>query len=85
MATVEENANLDSSLRENRLFPPPAEFAQKAVIKSLSEYESMYRRSVEQPEEFWADAARELDWFAPWTKVLEGRRCAAPNGLSMEN
>ena len=40
-------------------------------MKSLEEYEAMYRRSVEQPEEFWAEAAGELDWFAPWTKVLE--------------
>ena len=31
----------------------------------------MYRHSIEHPEEFWADAARELDWFEPWTKVLE--------------
>ncbi len=29
-------------------------------------------RSVEQPEEFWAEAARELDWFTPWTKVIDG-------------
>ncbi len=73
MSTVEDNKNLDSSLRENRVFVPPAEFAAKARIKSLAEYEAMYRRSVEQPEEFWADAAKELDWFAPWTKVLRGR------------
>jgi len=32
----------------------------------------MYRRSVERPEEFWGEAASELDWFAPWTKVLDG-------------
>ena len=72
MATVEGNTNLDSSLRENRVFPPLAEFAAHAHIKSLAEYEAMYRRSVEQPEEFWAEAAGELDWFAPWTKVIEG-------------
>ncbi|MGH9597807.1 MAG: AMP-binding protein, partial [Edaphobacter sp.] len=72
MATVEGNTNLDSSLRENRVFAPPAEFAQKALVKSLHEYEAMYRHSVEHPEEFWADAAKELDWFAPWTKVLDG-------------
>lgn len=77
MATAEENTNLDSSLRENRLFQPPPEFAQKAFIKSLSEYEQMYRRSVEQPEVFWADAAKELDWFAPWTKVIEGEAAHA--------
>ncbi|HEX3969526.1 MAG TPA: acetyl-coenzyme A synthetase N-terminal domain-containing protein, partial [Edaphobacter sp.] len=72
MATVEGNANLDSSLREHRVFPPPAEFAAKARIKSLAEYEAMYRQSVEEPEQFWGDAARELDWFAPWSKVLAG-------------
>ncbi len=72
MATVESNTNLDSSLRENRVFPAPAEFAAKAHIKSLAEYEAMYRRSVDQPEEFWAEAAGELDWFAPWTKVISG-------------
>ena len=72
MATVDGNTNLDSSLRENRVFAPPAEFAAKAHIKSVAEYEAMYRRSVEQPDEFWAEAAKELDWFAPWTKVIEG-------------
>ena len=66
------NTNLDSSLRENRVFPPPAEFAAKAHVKSLEEYEAMYRRSVEDPEGFWAEAASELEWFAPWTKVLDG-------------
>jgi acetyl-CoA synthetase len=69
---VEGNTNLDSSLREDRVFPPPAEFAAKARIKSLAEYEAMYRQSVEQPEKFWGDAAAELDWFQPWTKVLAG-------------
>ncbi len=64
--------NMESLLRENRVFPPPAEFAAKAHIKSLAEYEAMYRRSVEEPEAFWAEAAGELEWFTPWTKVLEG-------------
>ncbi len=32
----------------------------------------MYRRSIEKPEDFWAEAAAELDWFAPWNKVLNG-------------
>ena len=71
------NPNLDSSLRENRLFAPPEEFAPKAHVKSLEEYEAMYRRSVEQPEKFWAEAAGELEWFAPWTKVLEGEISSA--------
>ena len=72
MAKLGESTNLDSSLRENRVFAPPAEFAAKAHVKSLGQYEEMYRRSVERPDEFWAEAAGELEWFAPWTKVLEG-------------
>src|SRR5580658_10413033 len=59
-------------MREDRVFPPPAEFAAKAWIKSEAEYDAMYRRSVEDPEGFWGDAARELEWFAPWTQVMHG-------------
>jgi len=69
--TAIPDPNLDSVLRENRVFPPPPEFAAKARIKSLAEYEQMYRRSVDDPEGFWAEAARELHWFKPWDKVLE--------------
>ena len=63
--------DLDSTLRENRVFPPPAEFSQGAHIKSLEEYEELYRKSVEDPEAFWAGAAKDLHWFKPWDKVLE--------------
>jgi len=63
---------MESLLRENRVFPPPADFAAKAHIKNLTEYESLYKRSVDDPEGFWAEVASELDWFTPWTKVLEG-------------
>ena len=73
MAGVEENMNLDSSLRESRVFAPSAEFAAKAHVKSADEYAAIYKRSVEQPEEFWAEVAGELEWFAPWTKVIEGK------------
>jgi len=59
-------------MREDRVFPPPAEFAGKARIGSLAEYERMYERSIAEPEEFWAEAAGELEWFAPWTSVLDG-------------
>ena len=40
--------DLDSILRENRVFPPPAEFSRKAYVKSLEEYEAMYKRSIER-------------------------------------
>ncbi|MGO9494284.1 MAG: acetate--CoA ligase [Terracidiphilus sp.] len=63
--------DLDSTLRETRVFPPPEDFSRKAHIKCLEEYESLYRESIQNPEKFWAEAARELHWFKPWDKVLE--------------
>jgi acetyl-CoA synthetase len=66
------NQDIDSTLRENRVFPPPAEFSAKAHIKSLAEYEALYKQSIDDPEGFWAKAAGELDWFKNWDKVLVG-------------
>ena len=71
LPTSVANQDIDSTLRENRVFPPPAEFSAKAHIKSLEEYEALYKQSIEDPESFWAGAARELHWFKPWDKVLE--------------
>ncbi len=40
-------------------------------IKSLEEYKSTYKRSVENPEGFWADVASNFQWRKPWEKVLD--------------
>ena len=32
----------------------------------------MYKRSLEDPEGFWAECAQELDWMKKWDKVCEG-------------
>jgi acetyl-CoA synthetase len=71
METGTIHPNLSSTLHEHRVFPPPAEFAAKAHVKSIEEYETLYRRSIEDPQRFWAEIASELHWFAPWTSVLE--------------
>jgi len=63
--------NIDSILQENRKFEAPAEFSRNAHIKSLEEYEKIYKHAAENPEDFWAGIAKELHWFKPWTKVLE--------------
>jgi acetyl-CoA synthetase len=70
-ASTNTDPNLSSLLREQRVFSPSQEFAGKAHVKSLAEYEALYERSMKDPEGFWADVARELDWFEPWQKVLE--------------
>ena len=69
--TDHTDTSFHSLLQELRVIPPPEGFASKAHIRTLEDYESLYRRSVEDPEEFWAAAAGELHWFEPWDKVLE--------------
>ena len=71
-STAPVTETFESLLRENRVFPPPAAFSARANIGSLEQYEQMYRRSIEDPEGFWAEAASEIDWFTPWEKVLDG-------------
>ncbi len=63
--------DIDSILRENRVFPPPPGFGPKSDIKGMEQYEALYKRSIDDPESFWAEIARDLHWFKPWSKVLE--------------
>jgi acetyl-CoA synthetase len=64
-------ADIESVLKEERVFQPPKEFSAKARIKSFAEYEQLYKQAQDDPDGFWADMAKELDWFKPWDKVLE--------------
>jgi acetyl-CoA synthetase len=60
-------------MREDRVFPPPPRFSAKAWVNSPAEYDRLYRWSVDDPQGFWGEQARELDWFHPFATVLEGR------------
>jgi acetyl-CoA synthetase len=63
---------IESILQEKRLFPPSAEFSQKAQIKSLEEYQQLYDKAKADPQKFWADLAEtELHWFQKWDTVLD--------------
>jgi acetyl-CoA synthetase len=64
-------SDIDSVLKETRVFPPPPEFAKKAHVKSLDEYRALYRRSVDDPEGFWSEQAASLKWSRKWDRVLE--------------
>ena len=69
MSTV--TTNIESLSHEERVFPPPAPFSEKAHIKSMAELESLRREAHEHPEEFWARMAQELHWFRKWDTVLQ--------------
>ncbi len=58
-------------MEQNEIFAPPAEFSKAASTKSMQEYEQLYKSAQDQPEAFWAEQAKNLHWFKPWTKVLD--------------
>jgi acetyl-CoA synthetase len=61
-----------SVLQESRVFPPPAEFAAQANIKSEEEYNKLWNRAKDDPAGFWGEMAANLHWFRKWDKVLDG-------------
>jgi acetyl-CoA synthetase len=64
--------NIESVLHEERVFPPPAEFSERAHVKSLEELEALRREASDAPEAFWARMAEaELHWFKQWDTVLK--------------
>ena len=66
-----ESTHIDVTLNEARKFAPPKEFSTKAWVKSQAEYEALYQRADKDPEGFWSECAKNLDWFKPFGQVLE--------------
>ena len=68
MASTDQKAYTE----ETKVFPPDPEFSKNAWIKNIDEYERLYKRSVEDPEGYWAERAEDaLVWTKKWDKVLE--------------
>lgn len=63
--------NIESLQKEDRIFRPSEEFSAKSHVKSLEEYEAIYKRSIEDPEAWWSEQASELTWQKPWDTVLD--------------
>ena len=59
--------DIDVLLSENRKFEPPRQFRAGALVDDAG----IYERASRDPEGFWAEQARELEWMQPWTTVLE--------------
>jgi len=69
---MSDDQKIESMMQEKRLFEPPVAGRDQAHVKSMAEYESHYKRSMDDPEGFWGDRAKELlTWEKPWSKVLE--------------
>jgi len=68
---------LDALLREERVFNPDEELAENSNIRAwmdargIGGYDELLERASSDPEWFWDEMASELEWFRPYTRVLE--------------
>ncbi|MGH2389099.1 MAG: AMP-binding protein, partial [Chloroflexota bacterium] len=63
----QSGATIEALFEERRSFPPPEEFRRRAVLTDPE----VYKRAAADPEGYWASQAARLDWYSPWTTVLE--------------
>jgi acetyl-CoA synthetase len=52
----------------DKVYAVPAEWASRAWVDE-QKYQSMYKRSIEDPVGFWGEVGKRVDWIKPYTKV----------------
>lgn len=62
------NAPSEHHHGENMLFPVSDDWATRAHV-TAAQYEEKYARSIADPDGFWGEEARRIDWIKPFTKV----------------
>jgi acetyl-CoA synthetase len=64
--------SIESILQEKRLFHPSDEFSENAYLRNREDYERLYDRAKDDPQQFWAELAEiELYWFRKWNQILD--------------
>jgi acetyl-CoA synthetase len=64
--------DLASMRQENRVFPPPGEFAKNATVSGMATYQALCDQVARDYEGFWAGLAQQnIDWHKPFTKTLD--------------
>jgi acetyl-CoA synthetase len=68
---TEEIKDTQSLMPETRKFPPQAEIQKNSWISSMEQYREMWDQSINDPDSFWLEQAKILDWFKEPTRSLE--------------
>jgi acetyl-CoA synthetase len=67
----DHSPDIESLLREKRVFEPDAEFSRRANWRK-KDVRAFRKEGAEHPQRFWARMAKEhVSWFTPWKKVLD--------------
>ena len=54
----------------DKVYDVPAEWAKRAWVDQ-AKYQEMYTRSLNDPDGFWGEQGKRIDWFKPYTKVKD--------------
>ena len=65
---------IDSSLKESRLFSPPAELSARARVGSMDAYRALCAEAERDLPAFWAKQAAALEWSQAPTQILDESR-----------
>ena len=83
-----DNSFMESVSHEHRKFAPPSDFVDAAHISGDLAYRALYKKSVQDPEAFWAEAAGKLHWFTTthrnqnnWTIRFSSKRFLAQGSV----
>ena len=63
-----------------KIYDVPAAWKQRAYLDD-AKYQEMYARSIKDPDAFWAEQAKRVDWMKPFTKV---KNTSFANGVSIK-
>ena len=55
-------------MTDKQVYPVTPDVAQHALIDK-NQYQAMYKQSIENPHQFWAEHGKRVDWIKPFTKV----------------
>jgi acetyl-CoA synthetase len=67
--SVPARHDIESHLKEKRVFKPSPKFAKAARIGNMKKYLKMHKASLKNPDKFWGKAAEELQWARHWKQV----------------
>ena len=52
-----------------KLYPVPAGEGRERAWLDAKAYDALYKRSISDPQGFWGEIGRRLDWIKPYTQV----------------
>ena len=58
-------------MSDREIYNPPKDISDKAYFQNMDQYTEMYKRSIEDPEKFWAEEADKFVWFKKWDRVWQ--------------